>query len=193
MELKAVLDLCQGTHIGEWRKLPGGGPVHRLITGLVDLASSDEPPALAALQHYHRAVYASDVSVGLAWGMDDEDWRERRSRGEEQHEWLPKSPGEIKSARTHYAHVLYNGAVVWEVPYVYADWGSGIGGCLPQPRPRFDGDATAPQIVAWEASTWDNGFAALLTDLQGESDFHRMMDAEKAGMTLIERHPLWDE
>jgi|GEM_PF-5465596 len=34
-------------------------------------------------------------------------------------------------------------------------------------------------------------FTRLLTYLQNEAtEFYRVMDAEKAGMTLVERHPL---
>ena len=128
-----------------------------------------------------------DASVGLAWGMSDEDWRDLKGEGKP--DWLPET---LKSARFRYVHVLLNGAPVWEATYAYADWGSGMGGCLPWPEPQFDEDVAAPKIVGWRASSWDRSLANLLTDLQGESDFVSVMDAERAGMTIAEEHPLLD-
>lgn len=88
-----------------------------------------------------------DINIGLAWGMESEDWREKKDN---KPEWPPKEGAQIKSARLMYAHVLYNGAVVWEVGYAYADWGSGIGGCLPWPEAQFSGSLGEPELVGWE-------------------------------------------
>ncbi|HXD53950.1 MAG TPA: hypothetical protein VN618_04275 [Solirubrobacteraceae bacterium] len=194
MDLKTILDLCQDDHIGKWRRIPGGGPLDKLMTGFVDVASTDESPALAALQHKYRAVYEPDISVTLAWGMPPEDWRdERRDGGNNKPEWLPTGPATLKSAYLKYAHVLYNGAVIWEVGYAYADWGSGIGGCLPWPEPKFDGNVAEPKLLGWEASQWEDKLTRLLTDLQRDgAEFYRVMDAERAGITLVKGHPLWD-
>ena len=82
---------------------------------------------------------------------------------------------------------------MWEVRYAYADWGSGIGGCLPWPEAQFSGSTVDSELVGWEASTWEDKLTRLLTYLQNEAtEFYGVMDAERAGITLVERHPLWE-
>jgi hypothetical protein len=57
MELRELLRLCQyGDHSHEWVRVPGG-PSERMPTGFIDVASDDQPPALAALQPNYLAVY----------------------------------------------------------------------------------------------------------------------------------------
>jgi len=102
VDLRILLDLCQEEHAEAWRVMPGG-PAERMVTGLLDVAGSDEPPALAALQPMYRAVYTPDARLGLAWGVPAEDTRDRRDTSPP--DWMPE---EWSSTEPLYAIVLLN-------------------------------------------------------------------------------------
>jgi hypothetical protein len=74
VQLARRLELCQDSHLGDWRTIPGGEPGTDLLVGLVDSGTRDEQ-ALAALTHNYRAVYLPDARVGIGWGMDSEEWQ----------------------------------------------------------------------------------------------------------------------
>jgi len=131
VDLRVLLDLCQEEHAEAWRVMPGG-PADRMVTGLLDVAGSDEPPALAALQPMYRAVYTPDARLGLAWGVPEEDKRDRRDTSPP--DWMPE---EWSSAEPLYAIVLLNGCAVWQLVYASVNWGAGITGYLPWPSPHY--------------------------------------------------------
>jgi len=66
----------------------------------IDVASSDQPPALAALQPNYLAVYTPDPSITTAWGYPFEDSREERPGQREREDWQPDS---FKSVRRNAA------------------------------------------------------------------------------------------
>ena len=189
VDLRSVLDICQGDDAEDWITIPGGGPGDRFIVVLVDVASNQEPPALAALHHYYRAVYLPDARLGVAWGMTDEDWREPDESRENPPEWIPK---EWSSVRPRYAHVLLNGAMVWQVRYAAVNWGAGISGVLPWPRAQFtDRQVTdPPEVASWRTTNWEVRFARLLNELQRNDQFQFDRELASAGMQPLDIHPI---
>lgn len=171
IDLRAIHGLCQGEHSGDWTMTPDGGPAERLVTGLIDVASSDEPPALAALQHDYRAVYIPDARLALGWGMNDVDSRDR-DHHEDPPAWIPDHWG---GARIRYAHIFLCGAMVWQTAYASVNWGSGVSGVFPAPSADYprspDAEWSEPIEPRWRTTTWEVEFARLLNDLRGNADF----------------------
>lgn len=161
MELRSLIDLLQEEHADDWHVLPSG-PAERMLTGFVDVAASDEPPALAALQPLYRATYAPDARLGLAWSMADVDWREERTP-----ESPPWMPAEWNGVEKRYAVALLNGSAVWQVGLASVDWGAGISGYLPWPVPRYaddGGPGKGRTIIGWRTTSWEASFRAALDE-----------------------------
>jgi hypothetical protein len=185
MDLRAVLDLCQEDEAAGWRVMPSG-PAERMVTGLLDVAGSDEPPALVALQPDYRAIYMPDARLGIAWGIPDADARDERALAPP--DWMP---AEWSSARPAHAVVLLNGSAVWQVLYASVNWGAGISGYMPWPAPHYaDGSAERPAVVGWRTTSWEASFARLLTRIAGHREFRSRTEEVAAGMLLEQRHPL---
>jgi hypothetical protein len=188
IDLRQIFDACQDAE--DWVAIPGGGPSSLLMTALQDVSSSQEPPALAAFHHWYRAIYVPDARLAVAWGMPDDDWRDRNPRVDPP-EWKPEG---WNSVEPRYAHVLLNGSPVWQVRYGSVDWGAGISGDVPWPNPRFkerSGIEDAPEIEAWETTTWEYEFARMLNDLSGHDDFRYEAEVKQAaGMQVLDIHPL---
>lgn len=187
VELRALLDLCQEEHVEAWRVLPAG-PADHMVTGLLDVAATDEPPALAALQPMYRAVHIPDARLGLAWGIPREDVRDERDTATPP-DWVPE---EWNSVCQRYAVVLLNGSAVWQVLYASVDWGAGISGDLPWPKPhRADRDEHGrARVIGWRTTRWEASFARLLTLISGHDEFRSRTEEVAAGMLLEQRHPL---
>jgi hypothetical protein len=149
MELTRILDACQGDRLDDWRIIPGSdAPDTNLLAAVFD-AGDQSGPALAALPHLHRAVYMPDARMGLGWGMELEDWRDRRPRTKPDwasHDW--------NSAEPNLAHILFNGAMVWRVLYTYIDRGAGRDGILPYPARKFEPGPTPPYATpgGWDTT-----------------------------------------
>lgn len=187
MNLRVLLDICQEERAKEWRRLPIG-PADRMVTALLDVAASDEPPALAALQPTYRATYVPDARVALAWGIPDADARNERDGGAPA--WMPT---EWTSARPLYAVVMLDGSVVWQVLYASVNWGAGITGYLPWPAAHHAGDLPhSSEVIGWRTTSWEASFARLLTRIAGHDEFRSRTEEVAAGMLLEQRHPLDD-
>lgn len=189
MDLRELLDLYQADHCDYWEQLPGGGPANRFLTGVIDVASSDERPALAAFQGSYRAVYTPDVRIGLAWGFDEKDWQDREP---DTGSPIPTHSPEWASSgwsgtEPHFAVALFNGQPVWQAVYAYVNWGAGIDGILPWPSAEFEDRklGEAPDIAAWVTTRWEVEFARLLNEIQGNNDF--LFDAELEGTGMVAR------
>lgn len=175
MDLRELLNLCQGERDEEWIRIPGGGPGDRLPVGLIDVAFDKDPPALAVLHATYRAVYMPDPQLGIAWGVHDEDWREGnrgRQATDEKPEWAVLF--DWTSAWQRWAHVLFNGAMVWQLSYAYINAGAGVDGILPWPRPVFSEDwqpGEGPELTGHETTRWEVEFARLLNGTQRNDAF----------------------
>jgi hypothetical protein len=186
MKLRALIDLLQEEHAEDWYVLPSG-PAERTVTAFVDVAASQEPPALAALQPLYRAVYAPDARLGLAWGIPQVDSRDELPR--EPPRWMPE---DWNSVEPRYAVVLLNGTAVWQVLLASVDWGAGISGYLPWPAPHYadEGGPGNARIIGWRSTSWEASFARLLTKIAGHDEFRSRTEEVAAGMVLESRHPL---
>jgi len=185
MRLDQALDACQGSKLENWCVIPAGEPGSDLLVGLADVASSTEPPALAALTHQDRAVYLPDASLGLGWGMDLRDWREDEERHHARPEWADQ---DWSGVERHYAHVLLNGVMVWRVLYAWINVGAGMSGVMPWPGREFEERAELGQVfppAGWDTTRWEVEFARLINDLSGNDDFD--FDAALKGFGLLIR------
>ncbi len=194
MDLRTILDRCQGEKSAEWLLLPSGGPADQVPFALVDQASSDESPALWNPTHNYRAVYAPDASISIAWGMGDMD-RDGRSSGRQTEGQKPEwaTGRDWTSAWPRFAHVLLNGAMVWQVMYAGINWGAGVSGALPWPDPLFGeggDDPTRPAQIGCETTRWEVDFAALLNDLAGNTEFRFGQELDALDWMVRERHPI---
>lgn len=157
MDLREIFSRCQDEHGDDWVTMPGGTPGERFVTGFIDVAASDEPPALATLQGHTRAIYVPRPEIGLVWGVPGEDWRtelEFRSRAGDP-EWMPS---DWSGAELKYALVLLNGTPLWQIGYAYANLGAGRGGPVPWPD-SVDGKLTTTK--------WELSFTRLLAYVEG--------------------------
>jgi hypothetical protein len=190
MDLAQILELCQDSHLDEWRTIPGGEPGTDLLVGLVDAGTADEP-ALTALAHLYRAVYLPDARLGIGWGMESEEWQQS-SRETRRLNFEPK-PGwadeEWSDVFAQWAHILLNGTMVWRVRYAYVNRGAGMDGYMPWPKEDRDAvpdEPGASRRVGWSTTTWELSFAALLNGLQGNAwDFD--VDRERRWKGILVR------
>ena len=136
---------------------------------------------MAALQPTYLGVYAPDPRLTLAWGYESRDWREELARERVRPDWAPE---DFKSVHEQMAMVVFGGAVVWQVAYAYADWGSGIGTPVPVPSPDLD-DRGAYWMTEWEIE-----FARLLGDLQQEDEMDLIATMTAAGVKVRGFDPL---
>ncbi|HEX2231959.1 MAG TPA: hypothetical protein VHG69_01190, partial [Thermoleophilaceae bacterium] len=188
MELRGLLDLCQGIKSDEWVRIPDSGPAEFLLSGLVNLGSYDEP-RWVALHHMYRAVYLADARLALAWGLDPEDWSDPRRSRDDDPPWMP---GEWSSVRQRYIHVLLNDALVWQVTYGSVNWGAGVSGVAPWPRADYPGSAISDEPVepTYWTTSWEVELARLLNDLQGNDDFAFSREMEALGWDTRHIHPI---
>jgi len=175
--LHELLDLCQVEHAADWQHLPGETPGKWLLAAIVN-AGDKRGPSLSALHHSHRAVYAPDPRLGLAWGMPGDDVDEPLEV-----EW---KPSHAESVRRRFAHVLLNGAIIWQVRFAQVNFGAGRDGVVAWAQTEYVDRLTPgepyPSAGAW-VTTWDAGFAALLNKLAEN-------DEASSNAALVEGHPL---
>jgi hypothetical protein len=185
--LAGILDACQADRLDDWRVIPGGDvPDTNLLAAVFD-AGDQHGPALTTLPHLHRAVYVPDARLGIGWGMDLEDPRDRKPRTKP--DWA--SP-QWRGAEPKYGHVLFNGTMVWRVLYTYVNWGAGIDGVLPYPARKFE-EGPAPIYATpagWDTTRWEVEFARLLNDLQGNDQFRFDDELRGWGLKIFEASPL---
>jgi len=185
MNLREILDFCQVDHAGDWQRLPGGGPADRMLSGLVDVAASDEPPALAVLQPNYRAVYKPRPELGLAWGFPAYD---SRNEPPAEHDWQPRH---WRSVALRYALVLLNGAMVWQVEYGQVNLGAGRDGVIAWPFTQYVGwlAGESPSLGLW-VREWERDFARLLNTLEGNTAFDPAGEEAAAEISVVAGHPL---
>ncbi len=199
MTLDGILAICQGDQAARWHLIPGGEPGTDLLSGVFETMDADSP-AVTALSHKYRAVYAPDPRIGIGWGMDSEDW-ERAVRSHLKANLDPNpdwaDPG-WSDVLAQWAHVLLNGTMVWRVRYAYINRGGGMDGYMPWPREDRDlvpgVEISGSRRIGWSTTNWHLGFAALLNALQGNTwDFDVDRERRWKGMLVRDRSPLDQE
>jgi hypothetical protein len=190
MHLRNLLDLCQADHSEAWVVLPRRGALSGMLISILDhhdldqLLESDEAqlpaPSLAIRRHHTRAVYAPIPQLGLAFGMPaDND-----GAGGGEFDWLPTGRWRADMTTLELAHVLLDGAPVWEVHYVSLARIDGAGAVLPWPVPAHGGEVN-------ETTTWEASFVELISDLaEHTAGYDYQAELELTPITVRTGHPL---
>lgn len=173
MNLREALDLCTDAHSDAWVRLYGAQsarPATAMVAGLFDPGTKE--PRMRPLVGHTMAVYEPDARLSLVWTVPDDD-EEVERRADWKPEWTENDTHEWKHARGGWVVVLLGGAPIWQELVWYLDWGSGVGGYVPNFQARFgDRDAEGtPQIEGWETSAWAVGLARLINAFSATGDF----------------------
>jgi hypothetical protein len=169
MRLHDALDLCSDEHVDDWVAVPGERPATAMPVGLLDSGASE--PRTTILAPHTIAIYEPDARLSLVWPVPDADVRDGRDRANP--DWLEEDSSDWGSARDGWVVVLLSGTPIWQELLWYLDWGSGVGGYVPNFRPRYaerDGVAR-PSVDGWEVSAWEVRLARLINVLSGSGDF----------------------
>jgi hypothetical protein len=171
MRLRDALDLCTDTHQDDWVQLPGNRPATSMVAGLFDPGMSE--PRLSPLSGHSITAYEPDPQLTMVWPVPEDDEDSASLRGDDLPEWLEQAPHEWKIARGGFVVILLSGAPVWQTRAWYLDWGSGIGGYVPDFQAVFADDRTSgtPSIERWETTAWAAGLARLINSFSATGDF----------------------
>jgi hypothetical protein len=173
VRLRDALNLCSDDHAHAWVNLPGGPrgrPATTMLAGVFDVGANE--PAMRPLDGHSIAVYEPDARLSLVWPVDDEpevDCFPEQSKPE----WLNADGHEWKSARQGWVVVLLGGAPVWQESLRYLDWGSAVGGYVPDFQPVYGEDRSrgTPDLAGWTTSRWAVGLAGLINSFSHSTDF----------------------
>lgn len=194
MRLRDALDICTDNYSDDWLKMPSGGwgrPATTMVAGLFDPGASE--PRIRPLVGHTMAVYGPDARLSLVWPVPATDEAERPDRSERFiPEWAERDSFEWKNARQGWAVVLLSGAPIWQVSLWYLDWGSGIGGYVPDFRAIYgeDDDEGTPSIAGWEVSAWDVGLARLINSFASVPDFYKFDPTPRIVPEPSKLHPV---
>jgi hypothetical protein len=194
VKLREALDLCSHEHAHEWVIIPGaqhGRPATTMLAGLFDAGAQE--PRVRPLAGHSIAVYEPDARLSMVWTVPDEDEENRRSPREPVPEWAENDDQEWRSARDGWVVILLGGSPIWQTLIWYIDWGSGIGGYVPDFEPRF-GDTFeegGPKLEGWDVSSWAAALARLLNDFSHTgSDFARLDPTPRLVPSPSKLHPV---
>lgn len=194
MRLRDALDLCSDDHAHAWVKLPGGQhgrPATTMLAGVFDPGASE--PAMRPLNGHSIAVYEPDARLSLVWPVGDEPEADRVRNWEQwKPEWLDADGHEWKSARQGWVVVLLGGAPVWQESLLYLDWGSAVGGYVPDFQPVFSEDRAGgtPDLDGWTTSRWEVGLAGLINSFLHPTDFASFDPTYRLVPVPDEIHPI---
>lgn len=177
MRLLELLGLCSVEHSHDWVTVPGNRPATAMVAGLFDAGSTDESEIRPLVGH-SIAVYEPDPQLALVWPVPEEHRDDfGRVRGDDLPEWAATDSATWKSATPNWAVVLLAGTPIWQERVWYLDWGSGIGGYVPDFRPVFkEREAlSTPELLRWDARSFQVNLAGLLNTFSPtESDWARL-------------------
>lgn len=173
MSLRDLLDLCQEKHSDDWVLMPGSRPATAMLAGVFDAGTRDEART-RPLDGHSIAVYEPDPQLSMVWPVPDEPEAERSNRLERFiPEWAEQDGHGWKNAWQSYAVVLLGGAPVWQEPVWYLDWGSGVGGYVPNFEGVFGDEYVDDErpVVEWTTSEWAVGLARLINSFDGRHEW----------------------
>jgi hypothetical protein len=156
----------------DWAQLePGPTYLYQLWT-----VSDRDGTHLEPAEHITRAVYRSNVELGLAWGLV------RDTPSEAKFPWTGVFP-DAKHDRLVFVDILWNGAPVDRLVVAVVDGGRAV---LPPARPIVvDAGFGDAEIVGEVATPYDVAVARLIHTLSGspESEFDRY--SREAGIVEV--------
>lgn len=174
MRLRELLDLCQDTHSDDWVMVPGNRPATAMLAGVFDPGMKDEARTRTLVGH-SIAVYEPDPKLSMVWPVPEEPEAERPNRHERFiPEWAEKDNHGWKNARPGFVVFLLGGAPVWQELVWYLDWGSGIGGYVPNIEPVFGDeyvDGEKP-VTGWSTSAWAASLTRLISTFESAREWH---------------------
>jgi hypothetical protein len=193
MKLRDALDLCSDEHSHDWVEMPSGGwgrPASAMLAGIFDPGGKE--PDTRPLAGHSIAVYELDARLSLIWPLPVEHEHDRFGRERWVPEWAEKDTHEWKNARDGWAVVLLGGAPIWQARIWYLDWGSGIGGYVPDFE-EVHGDrepGELPKLVGWETSAWAVGLVRLINSFSPTSDWVRLDPTPRVAPSPSPVHPV---
>lgn len=151
-----------------------------------------EEPRARTMEGHSIAIYEPDPRVSMVWTIADEPEAERPDRFERSTpEWLEQSSKEWKSVRSNYVVFLLSGAPVWQECIWYLDWGSGVGGFVPDFQPVFGSlEDGVPSIERWETTRWHVGMTRLLSSFEATKDWFSLEPTEEIVPEPSTAHPV---
>jgi hypothetical protein len=167
MKLDDIRQIIAGSTAADWQEISGS---RLFIYAFGEVVSADEH-RVTVDYHHSLAVYREDVSLRLAWGLEEE----RDLEFDRVH--FPYS-----QTRRAYADAFWQGALVARWTYLIVDGGRCY---LPEIEPVYEGKDEDPEdsskwhLRGYQAYTGDIAMARLLNDLVGrpeEGAFERYME-----------------
>ncbi|HEX3240301.1 MAG TPA: hypothetical protein VHR18_09220 [Solirubrobacterales bacterium] len=181
MSLRELLDVCQASRSDNWIRVPGGRPATAMLAAVFDPGM--EEPRMRTMEGHSIAVFEPDPRLSMVWSIADEPEAERQPAERFERfipEWLGQDDHEWKSARDSYVVVLLGGSPIWQERIWYLDWGSGVGGFVPDIQPVFGPlEEGVPSIERWETTKWHVGLARLISSFEATGDWYSFEPTER--------------
>lgn len=188
MHLREALDLCSDLHSDDWVEIPGSRPATGMLATFFDPGTAE--PRTRALTGHSIGVYEPDARLAIVWPVpEDDDDVVRPGRSRDLPEFLEADSRQWKSARREWGVVVVCGSPVWQEPIWYADWGSGIGGYVPEIRPILS-ESPEEKPAGWEATEWAIHFVGLINRLAGSYQWHEFDPTPRLVAEPQPQHPI---
>ena len=191
MRLRDALDLCSDRRVDDWVEIPGERPATAMVAGMFDPGVADDARTRPLAGHSF-AVYEPDARLSLVWPVPEDD-DHLRPRGDSWiPEWAESDKHQWKSARSGWAVVLLGGAPIWQDRLWYLDWGSGIGGYVPDFDPVYTDieGPNGPQLEAWQSLSWAVELARLINFFSASSDWFSFDPTLRIVPSPLSQHPV---
>jgi len=173
MRLRELLDVCQDSHSDDWVRVPGSRPATAMLAGMFDPGMEDA--RTRPLAGHSIAVFEPDPQVSMVWPVPDEAEAERPNRHERFiPEWAEQDGHGWKNARPGFVVFLLGGAPVWQELVWYLDWGSGIGGYVPNIEAVFGDDYVDGEkpVIGWSTTAWAASLTRLISSFESAHDWY---------------------
>lgn len=190
MRLREALDLCTVSRYDEWVRVPGSRPATSMLAGMFDPGASE--PRTRPLVGHTIAVYEPDPRLSLVWPVDEDDDRIGSVRRRGLPEWLETDTHTWKSAEPGWAVVLLHGAPVWQALTWYLDWGSGVGGYVPNFTPVFapHEPGVPTPLERWAVDEWSVGLNALINVFSASGEWQAFDPVRRITAAPDTLHPV---